>query len=112
MATAKNQHSTKNNKDIDNLIHDLVDELGNLRITQKEIMSRFQSNQDAKIVWCLNSLSVKDSDDRPTILEKKKVLQELLKGVQELKLKPNKGRLKDLRRINDLISLLYSKLLD
>jgi hypothetical protein len=112
MTTNRKGKSKKTNQELDKLRQGLVDEMGNLRIIQNEILSRSQSNQDAKIVWCINSLSIQDADDWPAVLAKKKDLVELLNAVQNLKLKPQKGRLKDLRRINEVVNSIHAKLVD
>ena len=112
MAINKKSKSLKSSKELKQLTQELIDQVGNLRLMQKDIISRFQSNLEAEIVWCIKNLSLHDSDDRPAILNKKKELEELLDAIQTLKIKPQKGRLKDIRRINDLVNLINTKLID
>ena len=94
------------------LKNELIDELGKMRIASNDMLTKFQSNLEADIVWCIESFSQTDSDNRPKILEQKKELKAILTEIKALKLKPHKGRLKDIRKIDELVNIIYAKLID
>ncbi len=101
------QKKTNNNE----LRQEVLNEIGNLRVVSRDIISRFQSNLEAKIVWCINSLSSSD-EDSPVAARDKEQLTLMRQVLKEIKLKPKKGRMKDIRRITEAVNLLYAKLLD
>ena len=110
MDSKKNAES--NSTKTTELISDLVDELNTMRMASTEIVARFQSNLEAEIVWCIDALLQKDPDNHPKILGRKKELKTLLDQLKVLKVKPQKGRLKDIRKIDELINIIYAKLID
>lgn len=101
----------KTNNNHNELRQEVLNEIGNLRVVSRDIISRFQSNLEAKIVWCINSLS-NSEEDRPEAARDKEQLTLMLQVLEEIKLKPKKGRMKDIRRITEAVNLLYAKLLD
>ena len=103
------QKQAKN--DANELRQEILSEIGNLRVVSRDIVSRFQSNLEAKMVWCINSLSSFD-EDSPEAVRDREQLALMLQVLQEVKLKPKKGRMKDIRRITEAVNLLYAKLLD
>ncbi len=103
------QKKTKTNDN--ELRQQVMNEIGNLRIVSRDVVSRFQSNLEAKMVWCINSLSSSD-EDSPEAAHDIEQLALMLKVLKEIKLKPKKGRMKDIRRITEAVNLLYAKLLD
>ena len=84
---------------------ELLTEISNLRVLFQEIVSRYQANVESEIVWCINNLSPSD-DETPKIVKNDKAMKSLLRSIQELKLKPKKGRLKDIRRMDKMIQKL------
>jgi len=103
------QKKAKNNTN--ELRQEILNEIGNLRVVSRDIISRFQSNLEAKMVWCINSLSSSD-EDSPEAVRDREQLALMLQVLQEVKLKPKKGRMKDIRRITEAVNLLYAKLID
>ena len=108
---AKNKATPESAKKND-LINELVDELGTIRMASTEIITRFQNNLEAEIVWCIDALLQQEPDNRPKLLENKKELKLLLEQLQTLKIKPQKGRFKDIRKIHELVNIIYAKLID
>jgi hypothetical protein len=106
------EKATANSGKTTEIKNDLVDELNTMRMASTEIISRFQSNLEAEIVWCIDALLQKDPDNRPKILGRKKELKMLLEQLKVLKVKPQKGRLKDIRKIDEIINIIYAKLID
>lgn len=102
----------KSNKNSNELRQEILNEIGNLRVISRDIISRFQSNLEAKMVWCINSLSATDEDDSSQVVHNEEQLTIMFKVLKEIKLKPKKGRMKDIRRITEAVNLLYAKLLD
>jgi len=88
----------------------LVHELTSLRGQLKSISARYQSNLEAKMVACNNVLSAGQEDGLPEQAKSRRKLQAMIKAVQGIKLKPQKGRLKDLRRIDTLVAEIAEQL--
>jgi hypothetical protein len=105
----KKKKAAKADQDIEALGEELVAEISTLRIMFRDIISRFQSNLEAEMVWCINYLSAPEDEAQNTIKDKHG-LEELLKSLRALKLKPQKGKLKDLKKIDAAISLLATRL--
>jgi hypothetical protein len=82
--------------------NELLSEISALRVLFQDIISRYQANVESEIVWCINNLSSSE-DETPEIVQNSKALKSLLKSIQDLKLKPKKGRLKDIRGIDKVI---------
>ncbi len=89
---------------------ELLSELGNLRSIFRDIASRYQTNLEAEMVSCINMLSVSEEGEKAPALQDKKQLKAMLESVRQLRLKPQKGRLKDIRKIDDTVSDLYAAL--
>lgn len=102
----------KNNVQKKDTISQIVEELKNIRTAQRSIIEKYQMNLEGDIAWCIETLSSDQKEDQPGILSDEKELESLLAAVQALKLKPHKGRLKDIRKINDLVNEIYAKLID
>jgi hypothetical protein len=89
---------------------DLAAELTSLRANFVDIISRYQANQEAQLLACIESLSAQPIDDQETLHHDEKQVLAILAELQELRLKPEKGRFKDVRRIDDLIDRIYERL--
>ena len=111
MVSPKTTH--KPDKEAELLQKNLLEELTSIRGLFTDIMERLQSNIEAEMVACIHILSTDGyGDEKPKLLEDIKQLKMMLLSIQELKLKPKKGRLKDIRRIQDVINTLYAKLIE
>ncbi|HPG39694.1 MAG TPA: hypothetical protein PLP19_13095 [bacterium] len=106
---SKNPESTKENKN-KAYRKELLDEIGALRSQFREILNRYQANVEAEMVWCINSLSSTDPEELPKAAKDKHELTQMLNELHSIKIKPQKGRLKDIRKIDKLITALSEKL--
>lgn len=82
---------------------ELCSELTVLRTTFQDIVARYQSNLEAQMLACIEMFSGDRSDELPGMAEDEKQLRTALEAVKKLRLKPQKGRLKDLRQIQAAI---------
>ncbi|HOT96488.1 MAG TPA: hypothetical protein PLG50_09200 [bacterium] len=89
---------------------DLAAELTALRANFIDILSRYQVNQEAKLLACIESLSEQSMADPDSSHPDEKHILMILEQLHELRLKPEKGRFKDVRRINDLVDEIYARL--
>ena len=94
----------------EHLRQDIINEITSLRIQFRDIMTRYQANLEAKMVWCINNLTTSEIEKLPAAAKDKKELAEMLETLKLLKLKPQKGRLKDIRKIDDITAILLTKL--
>jgi hypothetical protein len=76
-----------------------------LRVLLREVSLRFVSDVESALVRSVEMLS-EIADGGKKEAELKKILQE----IQSLRLKPDKGRLGDLRRIRDLVGEMNRRL--
>ncbi|HPI71893.1 MAG TPA: hypothetical protein PK843_15695 [bacterium] len=110
MATPKKSNVSSETADQETSCLLLARELASLRGQFHDITTRYQANVEATLVACVNSLSAKDSEDLLCGKKSRREWQTLIKAVQEIKLKPQKGRLKDIRRIDALVSEIAEQL--
>jgi hypothetical protein len=110
MATKKRTSPLKKAENPATARQQLVNELGALRGQFHDITARYQANVEALLVACVNSLSTNSSDDLPNSSKNKRELAAMVGSIRELKLKPQKGRLKDIRRIDQLVSEIAEQL--
>jgi hypothetical protein len=110
MTARPSKQKIKTTADAKRLRNELLSEIGNLRITFQEIVSRFQADVESKMVWCINNLS--SEDDVHPELKNEKMIKTLLKDLADLRLKPRKGRLKDLRKIEKTIDAISTRFLE
>ncbi len=82
---------------------ELLAEIGSLRSQFRDIITRYQTNLEAEMVWCIKSLSESDINDLPKAAKDKNRLTLIINKIKKLKIKPQKGRLKDIRKINDIV---------
>lgn len=88
----------------------LIQELNSLRSVLKEIAQQLTLKQDAQLMQLIQALEGNRSPASEDSLPATKRLAALLKKVQDLKLKPKKGRLKDLVHLSRLLDALADKL--
>ncbi len=91
---------------------ELLSELSNLRSVFKDIASRYQTSLEAEMVSCINVLAASEEGEKVPALQDKKQLKSMLESVRQLRLKPEKGRLKDIRKIDDTVSNFYAALVE
>ncbi len=89
---------------------ELLTEIGALRSQFRDIISRYQTNLEAEMVWCIKSLSESDMDELPKAAKDKSNLISIINAIKKLKIKPQKGRLKDIRKINDIVKEISDNL--
>ncbi len=89
---------------------ELISELTALRTTFQDIAVRYQANLEAQIVTCINTLSSEQADELPEMARDEKQLQAALHACKNMPLKPQKGRLKDLRKIHSVVTALVEQL--
>jgi hypothetical protein len=110
MATKKAPSPKKKTENPATVRQQLVNELGSLRGQFHDITARYQANVEALLVASINGLSVISTDDLSGCAANKHELQKLVESIKELKLKPQKGRLKDIRRIDKLVAAIAEQL--
>ncbi len=110
MATKKKSNASCKTADQESSCLLLARELASLRGQFHDITTRYQANVEAILVACVNSLSTKDNEDLLCGKKSRREWQMLIKAVQEVKLKPQKGRLKDIRRIDALVAEIAEQL--
>ena len=85
---------------------ELLSELNGLPAVLKEITARFTINARARLAEITSALEGKGfAGEQPKPASKKKV-KEMLAAVRKLKLKPDKGRGKDIARVERLLEQL------
>jgi hypothetical protein len=89
---------------------DLSAELSALRANFVDILSRYQANREAQLLACIESLSEQTHAGMEGVNHDEKRVLAILEEVRKLRLKPEKGRLKDVRRIDELIEKIYERL--
>ena len=85
-------------------------ELNSLRSNFESIIEKYSLNVKAQIDELLEKLSEKNVEGEQQSLPKKKNLEKALSKVQNLKLKPEKGRIKDIKKIQAVIDEFTSVL--
>ncbi|HNW59986.1 MAG TPA: hypothetical protein PKI62_09955 [bacterium] len=90
---------------------ELAAELVALRANFVDILSRYQANQEAKLLACIESLSAQSLADPESSQPEEREIVTILEELHELRLKPEKGRLKDVRRIDELVDRIYDRLI-
>jgi hypothetical protein len=89
---------------------ELKDSIENLRTLVREITNAFVAHAEAAIAAL--SEAVRDlpnpESDAKAANKQEKLLAEMQKLIADLKVKPEKGRLKDLRRVRDVLDELNS----
>ena len=90
---------------------ELIQEMSDLRTLFRDIVCRYQSILEAEMVWCTETLSNME-EEIPAFVNDPQQLKQAIEKLKNLKfkLKPKKGRLKDIRQIDKAINLLSKKL--
>jgi hypothetical protein len=95
------------------IVQELNQELSSLRSSFDSIVEKYSLNVKAQLDELLEKLSEKNVENEEQPLPKKKALDKVLAKVQKLKLKPEKGRIKDIMKIQavlkDLVSIFSVK---
>jgi len=87
---------------------ELKQELHALRSNFERIIERYSLNVKAQIEEIIEILEQKRENDEKVPVPKSKELEVLISKIQKLKLKPEKGRKKDLNRIQRVLGELAS----
>ncbi len=89
---------------------ELLSEIGNLRKEFRKSVTNYQANLESEMIWCINGLSLPEDEEIPAAAQDEAQLNLMIKAIKNLKIKSHKGRLKDIRRIDDITKLLSTKL--
>ena len=89
---------------------ELAAELKKLRATLKEIVKQVSLRIDSRIADALLILEKKQATGEPSALPRAKASAQLTKKLQGLKLKPGKGKLKDIAHICQLAEKIAEKM--
>jgi len=89
---------------------ELLTEIGALRSQFRDIINRYQTNIEAEMVWCIKSLSESEINDLPKAAKDKNHLTAMIDNIKKLKIKPQKGRLKDIRKIDEMVKSISENL--
>jgi hypothetical protein len=92
------------------VVQELKQELHSLRSNFESIVEKYILNAKAQIDEILEKLDEKKLAEENQPLPKKKNLEKVLSMVQKLKLKPEKGRMKDIRKIQAVLDEFTSVL--
>ncbi len=88
------------------VVQEVNQELQSLRSNFESIIEKYSLNVKAQIDELLEKLSEKNVEGEQQLLPKKKNLEKVLSKAQKLKLKPEKGRLKDIMKIQAVLDEL------
>jgi hypothetical protein len=102
--TSDGQKKSKREKEI--LQVELVRELKHLRSLAHEVCGNFTLRREGDIETIITSI---DTLPRKTVRE---MMPEWLRDIRSLKLKPHKGRLRDIKEINRIITGFKDQVLD
>lgn len=89
---------------------ELVSELKNLRAALKEIVKQVSLRIDGRIADTLRVLEKKQAPGEPTALPGAKTSMQLAKKLRGVKVKPDKGKLKDIAHICQLVCKIAEKM--
>jgi hypothetical protein len=84
----------------------LAAELNVLRSALKEMAEHFRLRVDSRLVEMIRILSREQVLDEPQVLPQAKCSRQWAEKVRALKLKPQKGKLKEMHRISKLVDKL------
>jgi hypothetical protein len=88
--------------------NELRRELGSLRSSFKQALEQFQLRLSGQFVELASALDAQGKDARPALPSRSS--KQMVGAIRATKLKPGKGRLKDLERIHDLVRELLELL--
>jgi hypothetical protein len=89
---------------------ELAAELTQLRANFVDIIGRYKANQEAQLLACIENLAIATSADQEAHQHADAKIVALLDELRQLRIKPEKGRLKDVRRIDALVKKIYAQL--
>lgn len=89
---------------------DLQMELTALRFTLNDIIERYKLKLDAELLQLSNAASGNGTLGESVTKLSVSVAEAMLKEIRALEIKPQKGRAKDLQRVQDLVADLIEKL--
>ena len=81
---------------------DLAQHLRTLRSDFEEIIGKYALNVQAQIEETIRNVEQENADENRKVL-KSKDIEKMVTGIRKMKIKPNKGRLKDIKRIQTLL---------
>jgi len=90
------------------VVQELNQEISALRSSFDSIVDKYSLNVKAKLDELLEKLSAKSTENEEQPLPKKRDLDKVLAKVKRLKLKPEKGRMKDIEKIQAVLKDLTS----
>ncbi len=88
----------------------VAEELLKLRPILKEISVALQDRLDGELAGLTLALDGQDVAGQPPVLPRSSILCNMFADIKALKVKPKKGRVKDLRRIEALLESLAARL--
>lgn len=88
----------------------LAAEMKVMRSAFKEIVEHFCLRVDSELVEIIRVLEKEQVLNEPLVLPPAKISKLLAKKIRALKLKPNKGKLKDILHVNDLADKIAGKM--
>ena len=97
---------TVKDNDLKELQSVLKSEIGSLRKDFQSMIELYKTNIEAEMINAINVLSTTDIEDQPTCCRDQKQLESLVGSIRSMKYKPDKGRMKDLRKIHAMVKLL------
>ena len=89
----------------EDLTQQLIQGLTGLQSAHKQILDRYMLNTKAQLAELVDSLMGKGGAKLPTLSKGK--IKEMIEELNDLKLKPEKGRGKDLYRISKLLDEMH-----
>ncbi|RPI01003.1 MAG: hypothetical protein EHM72_07635 [Calditrichaeota bacterium] len=100
---------TKKPTDVDQLQQTLVKEIEFLRREFIETVSHYQTTVEAEMVNLITHLTSKSPEEKPAVCSDFAGLRFLIELIRSSRHKKDKGRMKDLRRIHEVIKTLASR---
>jgi hypothetical protein len=101
--------ATKTDSDLPELQEILRKQIEFLRHDFQETISRYQSNVEAEMVNLMTQLKGKTAEDQSPACRNTATLRFLIELIKSSKYKKDKGRLKDLGRIHEVIKTLADR---
>lgn len=102
--------ATRVEPDLPELQETLRKQIEFLRHDFQETISRYQSTVEAEMVNLMTQLTGKTAEDQSPACRNAATLRFLIEVIQSSRHNKDKGRLKDLRRIHDVIKTLADRL--
>jgi len=100
---------SKKDKELTELQSVLRTEIGSLRKNFQSMIELYKTNIEAEMINAITVLSATDEEDQPKCCRDRKELEFMIESIQSMKYKPEKGRMKDLRKIHYVTKLLASR---